>query len=53
MAEQGDAPLPARMPSTSPIMAVDVGTVRIGLAKSDPSGRICLSLVSEIALVAA
>ena len=44
MAEQGDAPQPARTPSTSPIMAVDVGTVRIGLAKSDPSGRIALPI---------
>lgn len=42
MAEQG-GPAP-RTPS--PVIAVDVGTVRIGLAKSDPSGRIALPVAT-------
>ena len=44
MAEQDGAAAGPRAPS--PVIAVDVGTVRIGLAKSDPSGRIALPVAT-------
>ena len=44
MAEQDGAAAGPRTPS--PVIAVDVGTVRIGLAKSDPSGRIALPVAT-------